>query len=132
MSSFIDVTFFLQKISNLNMLTRQLGSNDFELYPPDSEGKRILQIKNFNRSSLAWIQFLPYLDEEQDSWYLYSEENRFVREFIYYETVIQTLEYQDAAEILGVKPSSMRSSMEQKLEKLKENFLENSLVEALF
>lgn len=75
-----DVTGYLILQGNLNALNRQLTLvDDYELWPTDSDGRQLLQIRS--DPQLFICEYLPFIDSEDDSWYLYNQEYQLVLEY---------------------------------------------------
>ena len=114
--------------SNLNMMGRQLESDgDYELFPQDETGKRLLQLRN---KALTRIEFLPFIDRDSEEWYLYDEEYSALKNVMYCICNIRNYEQIMSAQTLGVskEASNLIDYWDKKLEATKKEFQDKVLI----
>lgn len=99
--SFIhDVIGYLIIQGNLNKISRQLGTvDDYQLWPLDADGRQLLQIRA--NPELFWLDFLPWLSSNDDSWFLYEFELLFLKTICRCEMFVRNAEIIAAASPLG-------------------------------
>ena len=119
---------YLALRSNLNMMTRQLGvDGDYELFPPDEEGRQLLQVKN---KHIIRIEFLPSIDRNADSWSLYDFEYSALKDILFDKCNLFNAEMQMSATTLGVAKeiSNVINYWKEKLDKDIKEFQDKALV----
>ena len=110
------------------MMGRQLESDgDYELFPQDETGKRLLQLRN---KALTRIEFLPFIDRDSEEWYLYDEEYSALKNVMYCICNIRNYEQIMSAQTLGVskEASNLIDYWDKKLEATKKEFQDKVLI----
>jgi hypothetical protein len=101
LSSLDGLVDYLALKNVLNMLQRKmLSTTDYQLFPVNAEGKQLLQIRN--PGNLFWVEYLPYLPFDADSWDLFENEFQFVSDLAFMHVCHANVEMQAQASILGV------------------------------
>jgi hypothetical protein len=115
--------------SVLNMMSRHMNLyGDWELWPVDAQGRQKLQINNSGK--LFRIEYLPYLNPELDSWYLYENEYQFVKELAYLYTCHVNAELQSQALLLGVAKDAITivNYWDKKITEWIKQFVDSSII----
>ena len=131
-TSLSSVAKYLKLKTNLNLMNRQLNMDgDFELWPMDSEGRRLLQLRNMKPTR---IEFLPSLDPEAESWWLYAYEERALKDVLFDMCHLFNAELVMSATPLGTgkEGKELADYWGKKLEADKKEFSDKALVTALF
>lgn len=127
-TSLSSVADYLALRTNLNLMSRQLElDGDYELWPADSEGRRLLQVKNNN---IIRIEFLPSLDRKDSSWMLYDFEYAALKDVLFDKCNLLNAEMQMSATALGVAKeiTNVINYWKEKLEKDIKEFQDKALV----
>jgi hypothetical protein len=96
LDSLIDF-FVMQRV--INGLKRYTNTFDWELWPPDENGRLLLQVRN--PGSLIIVDFIPYFDADIGSWELFAREKSFIDELFYRRVNLQNMESQAQALPIG-------------------------------
>lgn len=114
--------------TNLNMMGRQMDlTGDYELWPADENGNRLLQLRH---KQMTRIEYLPSIDREADSWVLYDVEYSAFKD-VYFDLCARfNAEQQMNATSLGVgkEAKTLVDYYDNKLTKDKEEFSAKALV----
>lgn len=127
-TSLSSVADYLALRTNLNLMSRQLElDGDYELWPADSEGRQLLQVKNNN---IIRIEFLPSLDRNDSSWTLYDFEYAALKDVLFDKCNLLNAEMQMSATTLGVgkEIANVINYWKDKLEKDIKEFQDKALV----
>lgn len=114
--------------TNLNNMMRQMDlDGDYELWPQDSEGRQLLQVK---KQGMLKIEFLPSIDRDADEWYLYDFEYAAIKDILFDKCNLFNAEQQMSAQALGVgkEAENLAKYWADKLEKDEKEFTDKSLV----
>lgn len=126
--SLTSVFDYLNLRSNINGMMRQLElDGDYELFPPDPEGRRLLQVK---KPEMLRIEFLPSIDRDAEEWYLYDFEYAALKDVLFDMCNLFNAEMTMSAQALGVGKESenMANYWKSKLEADEKAFTDKSLV----
>ena len=127
-TSLSSVADYLALRTNLNLMSRQLEMDgDYELWPADSEGRQLLQVKN---NKIIRIEFLPSLDRAADEWTLYDFEYAALKDILFDKCNLYNAELQLSATSLGVgkEAQTLTTYWQNKLDKDVKEFQEKALV----
>jgi len=119
---------YLSLRTNLNMMARQMNMDgDYELFPPDEEGRQLLQVKNHN---IIRIEYLPSIDRNDTQWSLYDFEYAALKDILFDKCNLFNAEMQMSATTLGVAKeiSNVINYWKEKLEKDIKEFQDKALV----
>ena len=114
--------------TNLNNMMRQMDlDGDYELWPQDSEGRQLLQVK---KPGMLKIEFLPSIDRDADEWYLYDFEYAAIKDILFDKCNLFNAEQQMSAQALGVgkEAENLAKYWSNKLEKDEKAFTDKVLV----
>ena len=127
-TSVSSVAEYLQIKSNLNMIYRDLNMNgDYELFPKDEKGRQLLQVRN---NKMVRIEFLPALDRDDESWYLYDFEYSALKDLLFAMLNRLNAQIQMSASTLGVgkEAKTLVDYWDSEIEKVKKEFSDKVLV----
>ena len=127
-TSLSSVADYLALRTNLNLMSRQLEmEGDYELWPADSEGRQLLQVKN---NKIIRIEFLPSLDRNADEWTLYDFEYAALKDVLFDKCNLYNAELQLSATSLGVgkEAQTLTTYWQNKLDKDVKEFQDKALV----
>lgn len=122
-SVYSSLTSYIDQLTNLNMMVRQLKSSfDHYLWPVSPDGHQFLQLRV--RQPLVEIRFLPYFNPDEDSWTLFEQEITFVNDLSYYYLLLMNAEQiQSAAPLGAFKESGPQTEyFNAQIDKLLTNF----------
>lgn len=123
-----NVCSYLELQTVLNLMNRQMElSYDWELFPIDENGRQLLQLKNVG---LVRVEYLPYLKAEDDSWMLYDNEYRTLKDLVYAECSRQNAIIQMSAVALGVgkEAQTLVDFWDKEIDKIKKNFSDSQII----
>lgn len=126
--SLTSVFDYLNLRSNINGMMRQLElDGDYELFPPDPEGRQLLQVK---KQGMLRIEFLPSIDRDAEEWYLYDFEYAALKDVLFDMCNLFNAEMTMSAQVLGVGKESegIAKYWQEKLDKDKKEFSDKFLV----
>jgi len=115
--------------SVINMVQRKMfNSTDYVLLPIDSNGHQYLEVRN--PGNLFWVEYLPYINPNDNEWALYENEYLFLSELCYAYICHANVEAQAQASILGVGKEAVNlvQYWDQKIEKIIKNFQDGSII----
>ena len=130
-SSFTSISSFgdyLGLKTNLNMMVRQMEfDGDYELWPQDSEGRQLLQVK---KPGMLRVEYLPSIDRDATEWYLYDFEYAAIKDILFDKCNLFNAEQQMSAQALGVgkEAENLAKYWQAKLEADEKAFTDKSLV----
>ena len=127
-TSLTSIFDYLVLRSNLNGMIRQMElDGDYELFPPDPEGRQLLQVK---KQGMLRIEFLPSIDRDAEEWYLYDFEYAALKDILFDKCNLFNAEMQMSAQALGVGKESenIANYWKSKLEADEKAFTDKSLV----
>jgi hypothetical protein len=110
------------------MRRKMLNTNDYTLLPLTADGRQILQVRNPGK--LFWVEFLPFIRPEADSWYLFENEYSFIFELAFCYIGHANAESVVQASLLGVSKEAMAlvTYWDNKIEKMIKAWGESSLI----
>lgn len=114
--------------TNLNSMMRQMDlDGDYELWAKDSEGRQLLQVK---KPGMLRVEYLPSIDRDADSWYLYDFEYAAIKDILFDKCNLFNAEQQMSAQSLGVgkEAEGLAKYWQDKLDKDMTAFTDKSLV----
>jgi hypothetical protein len=111
-----------------SMRRKMLNTTDYALLPLTADGRQILQVRNPGK--LFWVEFLPFLRPEDDSWNLFENEYSFLVELAFCYIGHANAESVVQASLLGVSKEAMAlvQYWDTKTEKLFKEWDESSLI----
>lgn len=127
-TSLSSIADYLALRTNLSLMSRQLElSGDYELWPVDEKGRQLLQVKN---NKLMRIEYLPNIDRDADTWYLYDNEYAAIKEVLFDRCNLFNAELQMSASSLGVgkEAKTLVDYWTSKLEKDQKKFEDSTLI----
>lgn len=127
-TSLTSVFDYINLRSNLNGMIRQLElDGDYELWDRDEEGHQLLQLR---KVGLTKVEYLPSIDRDDESWYLYDFEYAALKDVLFDMCNLFNAEMQMSAQALGVGKESQNIAQywASKLEKDKKEFSDKALV----
>lgn len=122
--------FLVQRV--INGIKRFMNTYDWELWPPDENGREMLQVRN--PGSLMEVEFLPVLDDAAPAWELYQKEFTFVSELFYRMANLQNTEVQAQASLLGVskEASNLVSYWREQVASCIKDWKDSAVVTAMY
>jgi hypothetical protein len=99
------VDYLILKSVINGMRRKMLNTNDYALLPLTADGRQILQVRNPGK--LFWVEFLPYIRPDDDSWSLFENEYSFLFELSFCYVCHANAESMVQASLLGVSKESM-------------------------
>lgn len=127
-TSISSVAEYLQIKGNLNAINRDLRMNgDYELFPKESDGRQLLQVRNNN---MIRMEFLPSIDRDDGSWYLYDFEYSSVKDLLFAMLNKLNAQIQFSASSLGVgkDAKNLIDYWDSEIEKVKKEFQDKVLI----
>jgi len=113
----------------INMLQRKMfNTTDYTLLPLDVNGHQYLQVKN--PGNLFWVEYLPYINPNDDEWDLYENEYLFLSELCYAYICHANVESQAQVSILGVgkEAATLVQYWDQKIKDIIKEFQDSSII----
>jgi hypothetical protein len=122
------VDYLILKSVLNGMRRKMLNTNDYALLPLTADGRQILQVRN--PGNLFWVEFLPFIRPEADSWSLFENEYSFLLELAFCYIGHANAESVVQASLLGVSKEAMAlvQYWDSKIEKLLKGWDESSLI----
>jgi hypothetical protein len=128
-SSLGGIVDYLALKNVLNLIQRKMMNvDDYVLLPLTADGRQLLQVKNPGK--FLWVEFLPYIDPQSESWLLYENEFQYMFELAFNFIGLANVEAQAQAQLLGVgeKASSLVQYWKGQIDELQKAFEESSLI----
>ena len=127
-SSLSSIGDYIALRTNLNNMMRQMDlDGDYELWPQDSEGRQLLQVK---KPGMLRVEYLPSIDRDATEWYLYDFEYAAIKDILFDKCNLFNAEQQMSAQALGVgkEAENLAKYWADKLEKDEKAFTDKVLV----
>jgi hypothetical protein len=123
------ITDYLILKNVLNSIQRKmLNIDDYTLLPITADGRQLLQVKNPGK--LLHVEYLPYLDPQWDSWFLFENEYQYLINLAYAFVCHANVEVQAQAQLLGVgeKANSLVQYWSEKIKELQKSFEDSATI----
>jgi len=113
----------------INMVQRKMfNTTDHVLLPMDVNGHQYLQIRN--PGNLFWLEYLPYINPNDEEWDLYENEYLFLSELCYAYICHANVEMMSQVSMLGVgkEAANLLTYWDQKIDKIIKEFQDGSVI----